>query len=57
MKFLPAFIKSLTNCEIPSTNPFQRACSGDKHKVANISANFCKNLKQSQLDTRVPREN
>jgi hypothetical protein len=27
MKFLLAFMKSLTNCEIPSINPLQRACS------------------------------
>ncbi len=28
MKFLLASMKSLTNCEIPSSNPLQRACSG-----------------------------
>jgi hypothetical protein len=28
MKFLLASMKSLTNCEIPSSNPPQRACSG-----------------------------
>ncbi len=28
MMFLPASLKSLTNCEIPSSNPFPGACSG-----------------------------
>ncbi len=28
MKFLLGSSKSLTNCEIPSNNPLQRACSG-----------------------------
>jgi hypothetical protein len=28
MKFLLASMRSLTNCEIPSSNPLQRACSG-----------------------------
>jgi hypothetical protein len=28
MKFLLASMKSLTNCEISSSNPHQRACSG-----------------------------
>jgi hypothetical protein len=28
MKFLIACMKSLTNCEIPSSNPLQIACSG-----------------------------
>jgi hypothetical protein len=28
MKFLLASMKSLANCEIPSSIPFQKACSG-----------------------------
>jgi hypothetical protein len=28
MKLLLASLESLTNCEIPSSNPLQKACSG-----------------------------
>ncbi len=28
--------------------------SGNKHKIANISANFCKNLNQPEWDTQGP---
>ncbi len=29
----------------------------NKHKIANISSNFCTNLKQPQWDTQGPRGN
>jgi hypothetical protein len=39
MKFLLASMKSLTNCEIPSSNPLQRTCSG--FLIADCSYESC----------------
>ncbi len=44
MKFRLASLKSLTNCEIPSSNPFPGACSGFL-----ISACVSKNCSETRL--------
>ncbi len=56
VKFLPASIKSLINCEIPSFL-FRELLPAINTKLQISPHIFIKNLKQSQLDSQVPRQN